>query len=94
MTADAHGSSAKAILYAFLANLVIDLSKTWAAFFTGAGSMLAEAIHSYADSTNQVLRFLGLKQAQKPADAEHPLGAPHLRAFELVSGRETAVLGW
>jgi cation diffusion facilitator family transporter len=81
MTADAHGSSAKAILYAFLANLGIALSKTWAAFFTGSGSMLAEAIHSYADSANQVLLFLGLKQAQKPADAEHPLGYGKMSYF-------------
>jgi cation diffusion facilitator family transporter len=81
MTADAHGSSAKAILYAFLANLGIAVSKTWAAFFTGSGSMLAEAIHSYADSANQVLLFLGLKQAQKPADAEHPLGYGKMSYF-------------
>lgn len=81
MNSEAHGSSAKAILYAFIANLGIALSKTWAAFYTGSGSMLAEAIHSYADSANQVLLFLGLKQAQRPADAEHPLGYGKLSYF-------------
>jgi cation diffusion facilitator family transporter len=81
MNADAHGSSAKAILYAFLANLGIAIAKTWAAMFTGSGSMLAEAIHSYADSANQVLLFLGLKQSQKPADAEHPLGYGKMSYF-------------
>lgn len=69
-----HGSSAKAIFYAFLANLGIAITKTAAAIFTNSGSMLAEAIHSYADCTNQVLLFLGIKQSDKPATAEHPLG--------------------
>jgi cation diffusion facilitator family transporter len=69
-----HGSSAKAILFAFLANLGIAVTKSAAAAYTNSGSMLAEAIHSYADCTNQVLLYVGLKQADKPATAEHPLG--------------------
>ena len=36
--------------------------------------MLAEAIHSCADTGNQLLLLLGLRQAQRPPDAEHPLG--------------------
>ncbi len=76
-----HGSSAKAILYAFLANLFIALTKTGAAIYTHSGSMLAEAIHSYADTGNQVLLFIGLKQAQRPADASHPLGYGKLSYF-------------
>ena len=44
-----HGSSARAILYAFIANLGIALAKLAAAFYTHSGSMLAEAIHSFAD---------------------------------------------
>lgn len=74
MAATESGASAKAILYAFLANLGIALSKTWAAAHTGSGSLLAEAIHSYADSGNQVLLFIGLKRSQRPPDEEHPLG--------------------
>ena len=74
-------SSAKAILYAFVANLGIAITKTWAAMYTGSGSMLAEAIHSYADSANQVLLFLGLKQSQRPADSDHPLGYGKLTYF-------------
>lgn len=69
-----HGSSEKAILYAFLANLGIAVTKSAAAAYTNSGSMLAEAIHSYADCANQVLLFLGLKQADKPPTPEHPFG--------------------
>ena len=58
-------ASVKAILYAFLANLGIALAKSWGAWFTGSGSMLAEAIHSYADAGNQVLLYLGLVQSKK-----------------------------
>jgi cation diffusion facilitator family transporter len=67
-------SSARAILYAFVANLGIALAKLGASIYTGSGSMLAEAIHSFADAGNQVLLFLGLRQSQKPADARYPLG--------------------
>jgi cation diffusion facilitator family transporter len=74
-------ASTRAILYAFVANLCIAFAKTWAAIYTGSGSMLAEAIHSYADSGNQVLLFVGLKQAQRPADADHPLGYGKLSYF-------------
>ena len=74
-------STARAILYAFLANGGIAIAKSWAAWLTGSGSMLAEAIHSYADTANQVLLFLGLKQAVKRPDAEHPLGYGMLSYF-------------
>jgi len=74
-------ASTKAILYAFLANFGIALAKSWGAWFTGSGSMLAEAIHSYADSGNQVLLYLGLVQSRRPPDAEHPLGYGKLSFF-------------
>jgi cation diffusion facilitator family transporter len=76
-----HGSSLKAISYAFIANLGIALAKLAAAFYTHSGSMLAEAIHSFADCGNQVLLFIGLRQAQKPADAKHPLGYGRVTYF-------------
>jgi cation diffusion facilitator family transporter len=76
-----HGSSLKAILYAFLANLGIALAKLAAAIYTNSGSMLAESIHSFADCGNQVLLFIGLKQAQKPPDAKHPLGYGRVTYF-------------
>ena len=74
-------ASLRAIFYALAANLGIALAKTWAAAFTGSGSMLAEAIHSYADAGNQVLLYIGLKQSARPADAEHPLGYGKLSYF-------------
>jgi cation diffusion facilitator family transporter len=68
------GSSTRAILYAFIANLGIAIAKLAAAIYTGSGSMLAEAIHSFADSGNQVLLYVGLRQSQRPPDEKHPLG--------------------
>jgi len=81
MASSTHGSTARAILYAFLANAGIAFAKTWAAWLTGSGSMLAEAIHSYADAGNQVLLFLGLRQSNRPPDSEHPLGYGKLSYF-------------
>jgi cation diffusion facilitator family transporter len=81
MAASSHNSTARAILYAFIANLGIALAKSGAAWLTGSGSMLAEAIHSYADTGNQVLLYLGLTQAQRPPDVEHPLGYGKLSYF-------------
>ncbi len=81
MVSSTHESTARAILYAFLANFGIAIAKSWAAWLTGSGSMLAEAIHSYADTGNQVLLYLGLRQSQRPADEEHPLGYGKLSYF-------------
>jgi len=81
MASSKHESTARAILYAFLANLGIAFAKTWAAIISGSGSMLAEAIHSYADSINQVLLYVGLRQSQRVADKIHPLGYGKLSYF-------------
>ncbi|KRA24388.1 cation diffusion facilitator family transporter [Microbacterium sp. Root61] len=64
----------KAILAAFLANMGIALAKFAAWFISGSASMLAEAIHSVADSGNQLLLMLGGRKAKKAADSEHPFG--------------------
>lgn len=64
----------KAILAAFLANMGIALAKFIAWFLSGSASMLAEAIHSVADSGNQLLLMLGGRKAKKAADREHPFG--------------------
>lgn len=70
--------STRAIFYALGANFGIAVSKFGAAFYTGSGSLLAEAIHSSADCANQLLLLLGMKQARRPASADFPLG--HHRA--------------
>lgn len=74
-------STIRAILYAFVANFCIALAKLGAAFYTGSGSMMAEAIHSFADSGNQVLLYIGLKGSSRPADENHPLGYGKLSYF-------------
>lgn len=66
--------SLKSILFAFFANLSIALAKGVAALFTGSGAMLAETIHSLADSGNQLLLVLGLSQTKQAATDDHPLG--------------------
>jgi cation diffusion facilitator family transporter len=69
-----HGESNTAILAALGANLGIALAKFVAFAFTGASSMLAEGIHSVADSGNQVLLLVGGRRARRAATPEHPFG--------------------
>ena len=64
----------RAAIAALLANLGIALSKFVAFAFTGSSSMLSEAIHSVADSGNQVLLLVGNKRSKKAADAQHQFG--------------------
>jgi cation diffusion facilitator family transporter len=74
-----HGSSQKAIFAALLANLGIALTKFIAFLITTSSSMLAESIHSLADTGNQGLLLLGRKGAEKPADETHPFGYGRVR---------------
>ena len=64
----------KAVVAALLANLGIAVTKFVAFALTGFSSMLAEAIHSVADSFNQLLLLLGGKRARRAATPEHPFG--------------------
>lgn len=67
-------NSTRAILAALAANLGIALAKLLAWAFSGASSLLAEGIHSLADSGNQVLLLIGSKRSRRAADREHPFG--------------------
>jgi cation diffusion facilitator family transporter len=64
----------RAIVAAMAANLGIALTKLVAALFSGSAAMLAEAVHSFADTINQVLLLIGGRRAKKAADQEHPFG--------------------
>jgi cation diffusion facilitator family transporter len=69
----AHGSN-KAIIFALAGNLLIAIIKYIVAFVTGSSAMLAESIHSTADSFNQVLLLVGHKRAKKSANEMHSFG--------------------
>jgi cation diffusion facilitator family transporter len=64
----------RAVIAALLANIGIAVMKFLAFALTGASSMLAEGIHSVADSGNQGLLLLGGKRAEREATKEHPFG--------------------
>ena len=70
----APADSLRSIFFALGANFAIAVAKTAGAVVTGSSSMLAEAIHSYADCINQALLLWGLKEAKRSASPEHPLG--------------------
>ena len=74
-----HGT--KAIVAAFFANLGIAIAKFVAFFFTGASSMLAEAIHSLADTGNQALLLFGGRSARREETEMHQFGFARERYF-------------
>jgi len=95
--------STRAILFALGANAGIAVTKFGAAAYTGSGAMLAEAIHSVADTANQILLLLGLKRAQAAPTEEHPLGHHRVTYFYgmmvalllfLVGGLFSVYEGW
>jgi len=76
----AEGGS-KAIVAALAANAGIAVAKFVGFLVTGSSSMLAESVHSVADTANQGLLLLGQKQAKRAADRLHPFGFGRSRYF-------------
>ncbi len=73
--------SRSVVIAAFFANLGIAVAKLVGFVITGAASMLAEAVHSLADTGNQGLLLLGGKRARREATAQHPFGYGRERYF-------------
>lgn len=75
------GGGGKAIIAALVANLAIAVAKFVGFLITRSSSMLAESVHSFADSGNQALLLLGGKRAKRDADERHPFGYGRERYF-------------
>ncbi len=75
------GGGTRAIIAALAANAGIALAKFVGFAITGASSMLAEAVHSVADTSNQGLLLLGQRTSRREATAEHPFGFGRDRYF-------------
>src|SRR5919109_1087075 len=77
----AAGGETRAIVAALLANAGIAIAKFIGYLITGSSSMLAEAVHSVADTSNQGLLLLGGRTARRAATSEHPFGYGRDRYF-------------
>jgi cation diffusion facilitator family transporter len=75
------GHGTKSVVVALFANLGIAIAKFVGFVITGAASMLAEAIHSVADSGNQAVLLLGGRRAKRGPDQQHPFGHGRTRYF-------------
>jgi len=62
------------VLIAFLANVLVAIAKTIAAFLTSSASMVAEAAHSWADAGNEIFLLIADRQGGRKKDERHPLG--------------------
>lgn len=68
------GNSLRVVVVAFVMNLGIALAKFIGFIFSGSAAMMAEAVHSLADSTNQIFLFLGLRRSGRQASETHQFG--------------------
>ncbi|MFT4647761.1 MAG: zinc transporter 9 [Glaciecola sp.] len=90
----AGSESTKAVLIAVLANLFLSITKLGAFLFSGSGAMLSEAIHSAADTGNQLLLFIGIRRSERPANDTFHYGFGAERFFfALMSAAGIFVLG-
>ncbi|MDQ6972630.1 MAG: cation diffusion facilitator family transporter [Mariprofundaceae bacterium] len=88
-----HGSN-RAVLTALGGNSLVTVAKFFGFFVSGSSALLAEAVHSLADTANQGLLYLGLRRSTRAADAEHHFGYGQERYFwNLVSAVTIFFLG-
>jgi cation diffusion facilitator family transporter len=81
-SSDSHGSGGKrTVLAAFAANVGIAATKFAAFLITGSASMLAESVHSVADSSNQALLLIGRSRSRREETEEHQFGFGSERYF-------------
>ena len=66
--------SRNAVWAALIGNVLVAVTKTGAAAFTGSSAMLSEAVHSCVDTGNELLLLYGMRVAKKKADRDHPAG--------------------
>jgi len=88
-----HGST-KAVVTAIFGNSIVTIAKFIGFAFSGSSALLAEAVHSLADTANQCMLYLGLKRSLREADTEHHFGYGQERYFwNLVSAVTIFFLG-
>jgi len=89
----AHGST-KAVITAIIGNSIVTAAKFIGFFLSGSSALLAEAVHSLADTANQCLLYLGLKRSERKADTHHHFGYGQEQYFwNLVSAITIFFLG-
>lgn len=71
----------RAVFAAFAGNLLIAITKGFAASITGSGALLAETAHSIADALNQILLYVGIRQSVRKPSERYPLGYGKERYF-------------
>jgi divalent metal cation (Fe/Co/Zn/Cd) transporter len=64
----------KMAVEALVSNLAITIAKLIAAIFTGSIGLMAETIHSFSGTLNQLLILIGIKKSKKEPDRQHPFG--------------------
>jgi len=90
----AENGSAKAVVTAIVANGLVTVAKFVGFAFSGSSALLAEAVHSLADTANQGLLYLGLKRSQRKADVKYHFGYGQEQYFwNLVSAITIFFLG-
>src|ERR1700692_2124594 len=67
-------SSTTAVYAALIGDLLVTACKTVAAVWTGSAAMMSETIHSFVDTTNELLLLYGIHRSKRKADANHPFG--------------------